>query len=87
MERIIGKLQVVGQLNGQLTIPGGIAGNITLPEKITPETYPGAYEYTPTQETQVIEISGMMAAQNITIGAIPNNYGRITWNGSVITVS
>lgn len=87
MDRITGVLQAVGQISGNLSTPCGMAGNITLPERITPPTFPGAYEYTPTQETQVIEIGGMMAGQNITIDAIPNNFGRISWNGSVITVS
>lgn len=87
MDRITGVLQAVGQISGRLSAPGGMAGNITLPERIIPPMFPGAYEYTPTQEPQVIEIGGMMAGQNITIDAIPNNYGRITWNGSVITVS
>lgn len=49
--------------------------------------YTGAYEYTPTEETQTIEISGKAATQDIIINPIPSNYGLITWNGSVLTVS
>lgn len=47
----------------------------------------GDYEYTPTQGTQVVNINGLLATQNITINPIPSNYGLITWSGSVLTVS
>lgn len=47
----------------------------------------GDYEYTPTQGTQVVNITGLLATQNITINPIPSNYGLIGWNGSVLTVS
>ena len=49
--------------------------------------YQGPYEFTPTQSTQVVEIDGKRAEGNITINPIPSNYGLITWNGSVLTVS
>lgn len=49
--------------------------------------YDGDYELTPTQETQVIPIIGKTARHNIVIDPIPSNYGLITWNGAVLTVS
>lgn len=49
--------------------------------------YEGPYEITPTPETQTLEISGLTASRNITVNPIPSNYGLITWNGSVLTVS
>lgn len=49
--------------------------------------FDGEYEYTPTNEVQTINIEGMIALDNITINPIPSNYGLITWNGSVLTVS
>lgn len=49
--------------------------------------YEGDYELTPTQETQVIPIIGKTARRNITVAPIPSNYGLITWNGAVLTVS
>lgn len=51
------------------------------------DIYTGAYELTPTTETQTIPISGKTASRNITINPIPSNYGLITWNGSTLTVS
>ena len=49
--------------------------------------YAGAYEFTPSDETQTISISGMVAERNITINPIPQNYGLVTWNGAFLTVS
>lgn len=49
--------------------------------------YTGEYEFTPTEDTQTVRINGLRATRNITINPIPSNYGKITWNGSVLTVS
>ena len=54
---------------------------------VGPPLYTGPYEFTPTQFTQVVEIDGKRAEGDITINPIPSNYGLITWNGSVLTVS
>ncbi len=51
----------------------------------TPD-YTGLYEFTPTDDTQVISIADHKALQNITINPIPSNYGRIEWNGSTLMV-
>lgn len=51
------------------------------------EFYDGPYEFTPAQTEQTIQINGKTAVRDITINSIPNNYGLITWNGSVLTVS
>lgn len=49
--------------------------------------YTGEYEYTPTEDTQTVNINGLRATRNIIINPIPSNYGKISWNGSVLTVS
>ena len=48
--------------------------------------YTGEYEVTPSDEAQVLETSGLMMTENVTIAPIPDNYGRIAWNGSGILV-
>ena len=50
------------------------------------DIYAGAYEFTPSEDTQTISIADQMASQNITINPIPSNYGRIEWNGSTLMV-
>lgn len=54
---------------------------------IYPEDYHGAYEVTPTEATQTLPTEGLMMNNDVTVKPIPNNYGRISWNGSVLTVS
>lgn len=49
--------------------------------------YTGETTVTPTQSTQTLQTSGYVMEDNITINPIPSNYGLITWNGSVLTVS
>lgn len=59
---------------------GGGGGSVTPP-------HPGPYEATPSSVEQLFEVAGKRMVQDFTVHAIPSNYGLITWNGSVITVS
>ena len=49
--------------------------------------YEGAYEVTPSAEAQTLPTSMLRMHEDLVIGAIPDNYGLITWNGTVLTVS
>lgn len=49
--------------------------------------YNGPYTFTPSGSTQTIAIAGKMASGDITINPIPSTYGRVTWNGSTLTIS
>lgn len=51
------------------------------------DVYEGPYEATPTQFTQTLSTEGFTMAQNVIIHPIPSNYGLITYNGSILTVS
>lgn len=51
------------------------------------DPYEGEYTITPTSETQILETKNFRMTDNIVVGAIPQNYGLITWNGSTLTVS
>jgi hypothetical protein len=48
--------------------------------------YAGDYEITPTDQTQLIDCGGLVSLRDFVIRPIPSNYGRITWDGSVLTV-
>jgi len=52
-----------------------------------PPEYRGAYNVTPNSETQILSTANRMMGQDVVINPIPNNYGLITWDGSVLTVS
>ena len=84
---LFGTLTAQQGIIGTLVAPQGIQGMLTIPSAVGVETYDGDYEFTPTEETQTVNIENKMAVQDITINPIPSNYGRITWNGSTITVS
>lgn len=85
-------IDVSGELNfTEQTIEGQIetkevtvGGSVSVP---VGEYYHGEYAVTPSTVPQVIQIKGKTASDNITINPIPSNYGLITWNGSVLTVS
>ena len=49
--------------------------------------YQGETTFTPTDTAQTIEVENLVCAENIVINPIPSNYGKITWNGSYLTVS
>lgn len=51
------------------------------------ERYEGSYIFTPSNTAQVIETKNLILDKNITVEAIPSNYGLVTWDGSTITVS
>lgn len=50
-------------------------------------TYDGQTEFTPSEDEQVIRTAETNVRSDIIVHPIPSNYGRISWNGSVITVS
>lgn len=51
------------------------------------EFYQGMTTIIPSKNKQILTTSGCMMAQDIVVESIPSNYGLITWNGSVLTVS
>ena len=49
--------------------------------------YEGGYRFTPSPETQILETKDRVLRERIVIDPIPRNYGLITYNGRIITVS
>lgn len=54
---------------------------------IDTSVYDGPYHLIPTQHEQRLFTTDRILLQDITVDAIPSNYGLITWNGTVLTVS
>ena len=77
-------------LDGELSLNLHLDGT---PDKILKITeydlpvYDGIAEITPSQDTQILQTSNKTLTRNIVVNPIPSNYGLITWNGSVLTVS
>ncbi len=84
-------------MTGTLTSIGGLIGKLYQIEQlsifaevlqgVSVPIYDGVTEFTPSPETQTIKINGYRGISDITINPIPSNYGLITWNGSILTVS
>lgn len=84
---INGRLSVDGSITGRLAGVSGVAAAITSPRVVPPPTYGGIYVVTPGDEAITLETEGLVAAHNIIINPVPSTYGRVSWNGSVLTVS
>lgn len=52
-----------------------------------PTQYRGEYHVTPSGSAQVLATAGKVLAEDVTVDPIPSNYGLVTWDGSVLTVS
>ena len=48
--------------------------------------YTGPTAITPSEEEQVLDTTMRTVTQNIVIAKIPENYGRLIWNGNKLTV-
>ena len=51
-----------------------------------PDRYEGPTEITPNDQTRILETNGLIMRDDIVIDPIPSYYGRIIYDGSVITV-
>lgn len=61
-----------------------------MPEKETAGSYPnyaGKYEITPSLETQTLETAYRVLTSNVVIAPIPNNYGKISYDGSTLYIT
>lgn len=56
-------------------------------QPISGEHYEGPTEVIPAAEAQTLSTEGLFVDHDITIAPIPSNYGRISWDGSALTVS
>lgn len=62
-------------------------GTPIVKEYIERPSYEGEYTVTPSQETQILHTKWLKMDDNVTVNPIPSNYGLITYNGSILTVS
>ena len=70
--------------NDQVSLSVGIGASYSMVEG---EPYEGAYTVTPSQVAQVLATNGKVMTGDLTVEPIPQNYGLITWNGSILTIS
>lgn len=77
-------IEVIPSLSGNISANAEL---VTVLRHSQMEEYDGPYEFTPTQSTQTALTENRVLLENIIINPIPSNYGLITYNGSVLTVS
>ena len=85
-----GELSLDLHIDGDMSLNIPVDGEAGTVIKVSDYVYPiydGQTEVTPTQETQVLQTTNRTVVSNIIINPIPSNYGKITWNGSTLTVS
>jgi len=84
--KLKGSLSGVSSLDGRLRGSGSLRGKVNSGSTDIP-VYSGEYEVIPGDNEQVLRTEGKKLIHDIIVEAIPSNYGKITWDGSVLTVS
>lgn len=51
------------------------------------DPYTGDYSITPGAEAVVLSVKDKRMTDDVVVNPVPSNYGRITWNGAILTVS
>ena len=99
MNDVIGAVQAAtlsGSVAARATIEGDVAaspvlggveiGGVIIDGSGVP-AYEGEYSATPSETAQRFATRNRRMTADFIVNPIPSNYGRITWNGSVLTVS
>lgn len=73
--------------NLELILTNNEEYELTLGSPIERETYTGPTRVIPSQEEQVLKTTNTVLLKDIIIEKIPQNYGLITWDGSILTIS
>jgi len=85
-----GDCKLLAQIDGDLSLlqtEDADAGIIYMKRDFRYPVYDGPTVFEPGAEPQILETRNTVLLENITINPIPQNYGRITWNGNTLTVS
>lgn len=84
----------MAELNAKLTTVQGLSASVstaqgfsaTMSNNINIKVQTKTVEPADTEQVIVAD-AGFVALSKVTVGAIPSNYGKISWNGAVLTVS
>ena len=66
--------------------PQTLTGQLTVPTAVGVEIYGGPYEVTPGEQAQRVPVGDKVMREDIIVEAIPQNYGRLSWDGRTLTV-
>lgn len=83
-----GEVQLSVQIDGgEISLSSCMDGDVGAFMPVYPESYTGDLVVTPTRETQTLYTEHLTMPGNVIVNPIPPQYGLITYNGSVLTVS
>ena len=75
----------------QQSVTAGVRKNtgiaVKVADQINVAPYSGVTHITPNTDTQIFYTEKKLVGANIVVDPIPSDWGHITWNGSVLTVS
>jgi len=77
-------IPMVVSASSGIVIPSEISVAI---EVSASDVYTGEYTVVPETNEIVLETKNKFMTDDVTVERIPRNYGLITWNGSILTVS
>lgn len=83
MAELQAKLTTVQGLGGSLSSVQGFSA--TMSNNINIKVQTKSVEPTDTEQVIVAD-AGFVALSKVTVGAIPSNYGKISWNGAYLLV-
>lgn len=86
LDTLVFELSPTLQLAFNLANKQSVSFDLETPSAIGVTTYDGAYEVTPSAETQTLSTRHRYMLDDITINPIPSDYGHIVYDGSKILV-
>ena len=87
---IDGDPQILNVKDGDVQLVTEVGAEFGVVTKVNEGAYPiysGPVSVIPSRQAQVLPTVNKSVLQNIVVQPIPQNYGLITWNGTVLTVS
>lgn len=84
---IRGRITTDRQIRARARIENVIKGSAIQMLPIFPEQYTGPLTITPGPQEQRLVTAELVVPEDIIIEPIPSNYGLISWDGAIITVS
>ena len=83
-------MDIHGTISKNKTLKANFSKTLEIDGKIVHpanDVYKGSYIVTPSEDVQILHTEGLVMNDDVTIDKIPDNYGLITWNGTILTVS
>ena len=78
----------LGAMDFSAHVSGGEGfGAHMVPRDVAVPDYAGPYSVVPSRQAQTLHTRGRTMRGDVEVAPIPSNYGLITWDGAVLTVS